>query len=201
LKTAARKGLQVRVLKFPQVGSGRISFIELRCWPSTHRLCATENPTFPLLMQYFHDQAEQKIKSAGLRKVEDDAVDALLDYSWPGNVRQLRHVVEKLAVDTLGGSVINADAVRRALDNHRNVGLCCAGGRQPIAAYAECDSLDDFLDRAMLNLYQQVRGKTGSHSQTARELRIDRTSLYQRLERARRRLYLSTVNETVASIF
>jgi transcriptional regulator with PAS, ATPase and Fis domain len=154
----------------------------------------------PLLMQYFHDQAEQKIKSAGLRKVEDDAVDALV-YSWPGNVRQLRHVIENLVVGTFGDSVIDGDAVRRALDNHPRVGLCSADGRQPIAAYTESDSLDDFLDRAMLNLYESVRMKSGSHSQTARQLRIDRTSLYQRLERARRRLYLSTVNETVASIF
>lgn len=154
----------------------------------------------PLLMQYFHDQAERKIKSTMPRKVEGDAVDALVDYSWPGNVRQLRHVVEKLAVDTLGGSVINADAVRRALDNHPRVGLCSADGRQPIAAYAESDSLDGFLDRAMLNLYESVRMKTGSHSQTARQLRIDLVSLYQRLARAWRRLWLSTVNEAVASI-
>lgn len=133
------------------------------------------------------------------RKVEDDAVDALLNYSWPGNVRQLRHVVEKMVVDTLGGSVINADAVRRALDNHPNIGLCSADGRQPIAAYTEGDSLDDFLDRTMLDLYDLLRGKTGSHSQTARQFRIDRSSLYQRIERARRRLYLSTVKEAVAS--
>jgi hypothetical protein len=119
---------------------------------------------------------------------------------WPGNVRQLRHVVEKLVVGTFGDSVIDADAVRRALDNHPRVGLCSADGRQPIAAYTESDSLDDFLDRAMLNLYESVRMKTGSHSQTARQLRIDRVSLYQRLERARRRLYLSTVNEAMASI-
>ncbi len=133
------------------------------------------------------------------RKVEDDAVDALVDYSWPGNVRQLRHVVEKLVVGTFGESVIDADAVRRALDNHPQVDLCSADGRQPIAAYTESDSLDDFLDRTMLDLYDLLRGKTGSHSQTARQLRIDRSSLYQRLERARRRLYLSTVKEAVAS--
>ncbi len=155
----------------------------------------------PLLTQYFQHQAEQKIKSAMPRKVEDDAVDALLNYSWPGNVRQLRHVVEKMVVDTLGGSVINADAVRRALDNHPNVGLCSADGRQPIAAYTESDSLDDFLDRTMLDLYDLLRGKTGSHSQTARQLRIDRASLYKRIERARRRLYLSTVKDAVASSF
>jgi len=78
--------------------------------------------------------------------------------------------------------------------------LCSADGRQPIAAYTESDSLDDFLDHAMLNLYELVRMKTGSHSQTARQLRIDRVSLYQRLARARRRLWLSTVNEAAASI-
>ena len=157
----------------------------------------------PLLTQYFQEQAEQKIKSAMPRKVENDAVDALLNYSWPGNVRQLRNVVEKLVVGTFGESVIDADAVRRALDNHPEVGLCSADGRQPIAAYTESDSLDDFLDRAMramLDLYDLLRGKTGSHSQTARQLRIDRSSLYQRLDRARRRLYLSTVKEAVASI-
>ena len=80
----------------------------------------------PLLTQYFQEQAEQKIKSAMPRKVEDDAVDALLNYSWPGNVRQLRHVVEKLVVGTFGDSVIDADAVRRALDNHPRVGLHAA---------------------------------------------------------------------------
>jgi hypothetical protein len=52
----------------------------------------------------------------------------------------------------------------------------------------------------MLNLYESVRMKAGSHSQTARQLRIDRVSLYQRLARARGRLWLSTVNEAVASI-
>ena len=72
----------------------------------------------PLLLQYFQHQTEQKIKSTVSRRIEDDAIDALFDYHWPGNVRQLRHVVEKLVVGTLGDSHINADAVRRALDDH-----------------------------------------------------------------------------------
>jgi transcriptional regulator of acetoin/glycerol metabolism len=109
-------------------------------------------------------------------------------------------VVEKLVVGTLGDSLINADAVRRALDNHPHVALCSTNGRWPFATYTEGDSLDDFLDHAMLDLYDMLRGKTGSHSQTARQLRVNRSALYQRLDRARRRLYLSTVNETVASI-
>ena len=42
----------------------------------------------------------------------------------------------------------------------------------------------------MLALYDQLLAKTGSHTQTARLLRTDRASLYQRIERARRRLQL-----------
>jgi len=42
----------------------------------------------PLLMQYFQHQTEQRIKSAMPRKVENDAVDALLNYSWPGKAKQ-----------------------------------------------------------------------------------------------------------------
>jgi len=59
------------------------------------------------------------------------------------------------------------------------------------APYQENDSLDDFLDRIMLGLYDQLLAKTGSHTQTARLLRTDRVGLYQRIERARRRLQVA----------
>lgn len=52
----------------------------------------------------------------------------------------------------------------------------------------ENDSLEAFLDRSFISLYDQLLPKTGSHSQAARLLGIDRTGLYQRLERARRRM-------------
>lgn len=153
----------------------------------------------PLLMRHFQHQAEQKIKALVPRKVSDDALGALVDYSWPGNVRQLHHVVEKLVVGTLGDSVINADAVCRALENHPQSPFRSSNGRPPLAIYVESDSLNEFLDRAMIDLYDLLRAQTGSHSQTARDLRINRSALYQRLKRARRRLSRSTVNEAVAS--
>jgi hypothetical protein len=53
------------------------------------------------------------------------------------------------------------------------------------------ESLDDFLDRALLDVYEQVRQRTGSHARTAQLFRVDRTSLYQRIERARKRIQKS----------
>jgi transcriptional regulator with PAS, ATPase and Fis domain len=117
-------------------------------------------------------------------RFDKDAVEILSDYSWPGNVRQLRHVIEKLVATTIDAELITAEVAKRALPNDH---LSSAGAQVPLL-YQENDSLEAFLDRTLLTLYEQLLAKTGNHSQAARLLRIDRTSLYQRLERARRRV-------------
>jgi transcriptional regulator of acetoin/glycerol metabolism len=54
--------------------------------------------------------------------------------------------------------------------------------------FGENDSLDAFLDRTLLSLYDELVVKTGSHSQAAKLLNMDRVALYQRIKRVRRRL-------------
>src|SRR5208337_3176569 len=48
----------------------------------------------------------------------DSAIDALKQYAWPGNIRELRNVVERLLL--LSGSVVDAEAVQLALPSHAN---------------------------------------------------------------------------------
>jgi transcriptional regulator of acetoin/glycerol metabolism len=57
-----------------------------------------------------------------------------------------------------------------------------------LSSFHENDSLDAFLDRTLLHLYDQLLAKTGSHSQAAKLLNMDRVALYQRIKRVRRRL-------------
>jgi transcriptional regulator with PAS, ATPase and Fis domain len=138
----------------------------------------------PLLVDHFLCEAEKRSKCSRKRKVEKEAMKVLANFPWPGNVRQLRHVVEKLVATTMDGDLITAEAARRALPNGH---LSSARPEIPLL-YHENDSLEAFLDRTLLTLYEQLLAKSGSHSQAARLLRIDRTSLYQRIERARRRV-------------
>src|SRR2546426_8970188 len=141
----------------------------------------------PLLVDHFSCEAEKRSKCSRKRRVEKEAITVLFNYPWPGNVRQLRHVVEKLVATTMDGDLISAEIVQRALPNGH-----LAGARAQIPLmYHENDSLEAFLDRTLLTLYEQLLATTGNHSQAARLLRIDRTSLYQRLERARRRIQSS----------
>jgi transcriptional regulator of acetoin/glycerol metabolism len=74
------------------------------------------------------------------------------------------------------------------------VSQCSPDAQIPLLIY-ENDSLDAFIDRSFLSLYDQLMAQTGSHAKTARLLGIDRSSLYHRLERTRRRMQQRRVSE------
>ena len=108
------------------------------------------------------------------------------------------HVVEGLVVSTPPDTVIDAEVVRRALCNYPNIPRASTTN-QPFSYLNGCYSLDDFLYQAMLDLYHLLREKTGSHSETARQLRINRSALYQRIERGRERLKRRPCNCPITS--
>lgn len=94
----------------------------------------------PLLVDHFLCEAEKRSKSSRKRRVEKEAVTALSNYPWPGNVRQLRHVVEKLVATTMDGDLTTAEAARRALPNGHLAG---ARAQVPLL-YHENDSLEAY---------------------------------------------------------
>ena len=138
----------------------------------------------PILIEHFLDQAHRTLIRSRKHTIEPSAVAALVAYAWPGNVRQLKHVVERLVATASEGATITTDDVYNALPGP----ALPDPAWQLSVTFQEGDSLDDFLDRTMLSLYKQVLNESGSHSGAARLLRTNRVSLYQRIERARRRL-------------
>lgn len=63
----------------------------------------------PLLVDYFLDQIckEQGIQ---VKNIDKKAIEALQKRSWPGNIRELRNVVERLII--LGGNKISEEDVK-----------------------------------------------------------------------------------------
>jgi transcriptional regulator with PAS, ATPase and Fis domain len=143
-----------------------------------------EHPSdIPLLVDHFLQHAQRSLARSGEHMIEPDAITALASYAWPGNIRQLRHVVERLVATLADGVTITAHDIYRALP-----AAAFSGAMPELSLFDENDSLDAFLDRTLLNLYDHVVAKTGSHSQAAKLLNIDRVALYQRIKRVRRRL-------------
>jgi DNA-binding NtrC family response regulator len=91
---------------------------------------------------------------------------ALQDYTWPGNVRQLQHMVERLTILAPGGR-IDDNAVHEA-----------------IRATEPKESAGETLAGAELEQIRKVLAATGGNkSRAARILGIERKTLYRKLER------------------
>jgi len=137
----------------------------------------------PQLVDYFLQQAQKSLARSGEHLIEPDAIAVLTSYSWPGNVRQLRHVVERLVATVADDATITAHDIYRALP-----AATVSVAMPALPIFDENDSLDAFLDRIVLNLYDQLLAATGSHTQAAKLLNMDRVALYQRIKRVRQRL-------------
>lgn len=58
----------------------------------------------PLLANYFLSQFNRRYKK-DIQRISPEAVRRLQDYSWPGNIRELRNVMERLVVETYGDAI------------------------------------------------------------------------------------------------
>ena len=97
-------------------------------------------------------------------KLMDNGVRALQDYTWPGNVRQLQHVVERL---TILADRVDAAAVNDAL-------TVMESRDKPVETLA--DAQEDQIRRVLA-------ATGGNKSKAAQILGIERKTLYRKLER------------------
>ncbi len=97
-------------------------------------------------------------------KLMDSGVKALQEYTWPGNVRQLQHMMERL---TILADRIDADSVHDAL-------TVMESRDKPVETLAEAE--EDQIRRVLA-------ATGGNKSKAAQILGIERKTLYRKLER------------------
>jgi DNA-binding NtrC family response regulator len=106
------------------------------------------------------------------------AIKALEEYDWPGNIRELRNVVERLLL--LAGAEVTAEDVR--------VALPAAGSRPPeaSASVAPADAEGPLNQRVLAFERATVLAELGRHgrnmTQTARALGLERSHFYKKCQ-------------------
>jgi DNA-binding NtrC family response regulator len=104
------------------------------------------------------------------------AIDALKEYPWPGNIRELRNVVERLLL--LSGAEVDAESVRMALPATK------------VSGFANHSSAEDTagpLAQRVLTLEREIvlaeLDRHGRHiTQTAKALGLERSHLYKKCQ-------------------
>lgn len=82
----------------------RLNVVPLKAVPLSER-----REDIPLLCQYFLRHAAE-FSGLPSRIIGDDALVAMQAYSWPGNIRQLRNVIEWLLIMAPGGKEVKIQA-------------------------------------------------------------------------------------------
>jgi len=118
----------------------------------------------PLLVHYFLKRYNERYHLD--TKLTDSGLKVMEEYSWPGNIRQLQHMMERLTILAPGGRIDDA-AVRQAIE--------------------QMDSRDHASDSLADTEAEQIRrvmaATNGNKSRAAKVLGIERKTLYRKLER------------------
>jgi two-component system nitrogen regulation response regulator NtrX len=129
----------------------------------------------PALVDYF---ARQVSAQNGWKPVpfSDAAIDLLKAYSWPGNIRELRNVVERLLL--LAGTQVEAEDVRMALP-------ASSAGFGPRRSVEDAEG-GPLAQRVLAFERQAVLAELDRHNrhvtQTAKALGLERSHLYKKCQ-------------------
>ena len=107
----------------------------------------------------------------GERSFSDAAKSALLDYTWPGNVRALRHAIERAVILAEGGVIGPGDL---QLDYSE---------AQPDAAPSVMPTILNLDHLEKETILKALRKHGFNISRAANELGLTRASLYRRMEK------------------
>lgn len=140
----------------------RINTVEIELPPLSERL-----EDISLLANHFVAQYSRKYKKNVLN-LNAAALQKLTAYQWPGNIRELKHAVERAVIMTDSETLTPIDFVFTERTDFQ----------QDIA-------LDDFnLENVEKTIIRKALTKNGGNvSKAAQELGLTRTSLYRRMEK------------------
>jgi DNA-binding NtrC family response regulator len=127
----------------------------------------------PALAQHF---AAQLTKQNGWKAVTfaPEAIQVLQAHSWPGNIRELRNVLERLLL-FVEGDTITADTVRSALP-----GSAASGGPAMIAASGPLAERVEQVERQVI--LDEVKRNNHHITNTAKALGLERSHLYKKCQ-------------------
>jgi transcriptional regulator with GAF, ATPase, and Fis domain len=133
----------------------------------------------PLLLSHFLDLYGRS-KGRSLSGFSSEALDSLAHYAWPGNIRELENLVERLTILKGSGTVEVQDLPTKYRTQNQNA--AAPHGRAEIPE--EGMDFNTAVDAFENNLILKALEKTGwNRNQAAALLRLNRTTLVEKIKK------------------
>ncbi len=123
-----------------------------------------------LLIRHF-----MKLRNRGDWRVSDEVLSVLEKYSWPGNIRELRNVIDR-ALSLANGPFIDIEHLPQEV-----LGLTC--GTQELSGTADRSLAAEVARFEKTVLARAIEVSRGNMSKAAKLLGISRSSFYEKLQK------------------
>lgn len=134
----------------------------------------------PLLIEHFIARFNE-MKQASVREMNSDAMEYVLHYHWPGNIRELENLVERLIVLKKTGTIVPSDLPDKVL---RSLPPPLTRLEEPLVLNGTGIDLVRELERHENRLIvEAMRRANGVTSKAAQLLHMNRTTLVEKLKR------------------
>ena len=138
----------------------RLNTIEIHLPPLRER-----KEDLPSLVDLFLTELSQRYRKPAL-KVGPDAMRAMQEYHWPGNLRELRHVIERAVL------LARADFLEAG-----DLGIMQTGGRGTTIEELDLEGVEAHLIKKALSRF------SGNANQAAEALGLSRSAFYRRMQK------------------
>ena len=140
----------------------RINTVEIQLPPLRKRI-----DDIPLLVEHFTTMYCRKYKKEP-KSVSGEALNRLKNYSWPGNIRELQHMLERVIIMSEATSLQPSDFFFTSNDMSKDM--------MALSNYR-------LNEAEKMLIIKAVSKHDGNLTKAAKELGITRTALYRRLEK------------------
>ena len=159
---------EVRQQKFREDLYYRINVIYLKVPPLRER----KEDIAPLVNTFIQQYAALNIKK--IRGIEKDALEALVQYDWPGNIRELKNIVERMIVLSSAETLTLDQVPEDIRQGSSRIGVN-HGNRALQGITKIMDAEKELIRSALLET-------KGNKSTAAQKLGISRRTLYRKIE-------------------
>ncbi|HBY88522.1 MAG TPA: sigma-54-dependent Fis family transcriptional regulator [Colwellia sp.] len=165
----------------------RLNTVEIKLPPLRER-----SSDIALLASHYVDFYAKKYQQQGkgIKQLSDDALAAISSYSWPGNIRELRHAIER-AMILSPSELLTSDDFQLDIPNHVKASQSTSTIQHEVIADKFATSSAETMLPKELNLEQiekkaialALKKHRFNISHTAKELGLTRAALYRRMEK------------------
>ncbi|HWA40034.1 MAG TPA: sigma-54 dependent transcriptional regulator [Gemmatimonadales bacterium] len=186
-----------------RVGAERAERVDVRVVAATNRLLDQSVAAgtfredlffrlnvFPIALPALRDRMEDlpdlvahlaaRVRPVGTPRFSAQALKALEGYGWPGNIRELANIVERLLITTRGQAEVDLAAVTSVLPEARGPKHEATGQGPQAPDLPLSDALDEYERQLIRNSLTRAKGNV---AEAARILQTDRANLYRRMRR------------------